>query len=102
MRVDEPLSWGGIIGAIQDNGSYEKGWLLGFQDQRFSFALNGRGGLIALQYMAADQNFDLKVVLPVSKLRWQANAALCRWGASGAIHSAVWADSIPSPVLFMK
>ena len=44
VRVDEPLSWGGIIGAIQDNGSYEKGWLLGFQDQRFSFALNGQGG----------------------------------------------------------
>ena len=60
VRVDEPLSWGGIIGAIQDNGSYEKGWLLGFQDQRFSFALNGQGGPDRLQYMAADQNFDLK------------------------------------------
>jgi hypothetical protein len=42
VRIDEPLSWGGIVGAIQDNGSYEKGWLLGFVDQKFSFALNGQ------------------------------------------------------------
>jgi len=38
-RVDKPTTWGGLVGAIQDNGSYERGWLLGFRDKRFCFAL---------------------------------------------------------------
>lgn len=38
-RVDEPLEWGGLFGAIQDNGSFERGWLLGFRKSRFSFAV---------------------------------------------------------------
>ena len=29
-RVDKPIEWGGILGAIQDNGSFERGWLLGY------------------------------------------------------------------------
>ena len=29
VRVDRPGKWSGIIGALQDNGSYEKGWFLG-------------------------------------------------------------------------
>ncbi len=39
VRVDKPLDWGGIIGAFQDNGSYERGWVLGFRGQKFSIAL---------------------------------------------------------------
>jgi len=57
VRVDAPHAWGGIIGAIQDNGSYEKGWLLGFVNNRFSFALNGKRGDDRLNYMSADQDF---------------------------------------------
>jgi outer membrane protein assembly factor BamB len=57
VRVDEAHAWGGIIGVIQDNGAYEKGWLLGFVDQRFSFALNGQGGDDRLNYMTAEQAF---------------------------------------------
>ena len=57
VKVDEPHSWGGIIGAMQDNGTYEKGWLLGFANSRFSFALNGKGGDDSLNYMTADQDF---------------------------------------------
>ena len=60
VRVDEPLAWGGIIGAIQDNGAYEKGWLLGFRDQRFSFALNAERGADQLLYMAAEEDFELR------------------------------------------
>ena len=55
--IDEPLSWGGIVGAIQDNGTYEKGWLLGFVDQKFSFALNGQNGPDKLNYMKAGEDF---------------------------------------------
>ena len=59
VRIDAPLSWGGIVGAIQDNGTYEKGWLLGFVDQKFSFALNGKKGPDKLNYMKASEDFIL-------------------------------------------
>jgi len=57
VRVDQPLKWGGIVGAVQDNGNYEKGWLLGYNGSRFSLALNGRGGPDRLTYMAAGADF---------------------------------------------
>lgn len=43
VRVDKPLRWGGICGAIQDNGDYERGWVLGYENQRFNFGLNSMG-----------------------------------------------------------
>lgn len=39
VRLDHTREWGGIVGAIQDNGNYEKGWLLGFRNDRFTLAL---------------------------------------------------------------
>lgn len=39
-----PMQWGGIAGVIQDNGEYERGWLLGYDENRkFSFALASEG-----------------------------------------------------------
>ena len=39
-----PMQWGGIAGVIQDNGDYERGWLLGYDENRkFSFALASEG-----------------------------------------------------------
>jgi outer membrane protein assembly factor BamB/SAM-dependent methyltransferase len=32
--------WGGIVGYIQDNGTYEKGWLLGYSDSHFNFSVS--------------------------------------------------------------
>ena len=29
VSVDRPLQWGGLVGAFQDNGSDEAGWVLG-------------------------------------------------------------------------
>ena len=43
VRVDKSLEWGGIVGALQDNGEYEKGWLLGYRGNQFCFALNTEG-----------------------------------------------------------
>jgi len=40
VKVDKPVRWGGICGVIQDNGEYERGWLLGYENARFNFALN--------------------------------------------------------------
>ncbi len=56
-----PLEWGGIVGAIQDNGSFEKGWLLGFRDTKFSFALSSDGsddGDGRLTYLTAPSDFE--------------------------------------------
>ncbi len=58
VRVDSALSWGGLIGAIQDNGSYEKGWLLGYLDNHFSFAINGQSGPDKLTYLKANTSFE--------------------------------------------
>ena len=57
VRVDQPLAWGGIVGAIQDNGSDEHGWLLGYCNSRFSFALAGAQGNGRLTYLNADADF---------------------------------------------
>jgi hypothetical protein len=39
VKVGAADTWGGFVGCLQDNGSYEKGWVLGTRGQRFSFAL---------------------------------------------------------------
>jgi hypothetical protein len=39
VKVNSFDTWGGFIGCLQDNGSYERGWVLGTRNQRFSFAL---------------------------------------------------------------
>ena len=38
-RIDAPLTWGGIIGAFQDNGSFERGWVLGYSKEKFTFGI---------------------------------------------------------------
>eukprot|EP00038_Savillea_parva_P003799 m.130428 g.130428 ORF g.130428 m.130428 type:complete len:366 (+) comp11282_c0_seq6:1554-2651(+) len=37
--------WGGIIGYVQDNGAYEKGWVLTYHNTQFGFALSADGTL---------------------------------------------------------
>ena len=57
VRVDAPQTWGGIIGAIQDNGEFERGWVLGIRGSKFSFALAGIDGGNRLTYMTAATDF---------------------------------------------
>ncbi len=59
VRLDQTLSWGGIIGAIQDNGIFERGWLLGYKGNKFYFAVNGTGGTDRLTYLTATDDFKL-------------------------------------------
>jgi outer membrane protein assembly factor BamB len=40
VQVGTPLKWGGILSCIQDNGSYERGWLLGYNERHFYFGLS--------------------------------------------------------------
>ena len=57
VRVDQPLQWGGIFSAIQDNGEFERGLLLGYRNDQFAFAVaTEKGG--SLTYLTADTAFD--------------------------------------------
>ena len=51
------MEWGGIVGALQDNGAYEKGWLLGYRKDRFCFAVNTEGHK-SLTHLTADRAFE--------------------------------------------
>jgi outer membrane protein assembly factor BamB len=59
LRIDQPLEWGGILGAVQDNGSFEKGWLLGYRNSHFCLAVNGVGGPDRLTYLTSPEPFEL-------------------------------------------
>ena len=55
VRVDKTQDWGGIVGAIQDDGEVEHGWLLGYRGDRFSFALASEGGKGKLTYATSNK-----------------------------------------------
>ncbi|HJN15133.1 MAG TPA: LamG-like jellyroll fold domain-containing protein, partial [Armatimonadota bacterium] len=55
--------WGGFVGYVQDNGAYEKGWVLGNRQSRFSMALSSVGaddGDGLLTYLSADRDIPLR------------------------------------------
>ncbi|GEM_PF-1727296 len=58
VLISKPLKWGGIIGAFQDNGNDEHGWVLGFLNQRFMFGLKCKDSK-QLTYLKSAQNFKL-------------------------------------------
>ena len=58
VSIGKPMQWGGIVGALQDNGTYEKGWLLGYRNDRFCFAINTAGHK-SLTYLTADRALEL-------------------------------------------
>ena len=60
VRVDQPLTWGGIVGAFNDDGSYERGWLLGYRNSRFSMAIAAKDGGGKLTYLTAPADSQLE------------------------------------------
>ncbi len=40
VKANSTDTWGGFVGLVQDNGSYEKGWILGTRYDHFSFAVS--------------------------------------------------------------
>ncbi len=42
VLLDKTPKWGGFVGAMQDNGDYERGWILGHTGARFTFAVASR------------------------------------------------------------
>jgi hypothetical protein len=62
VRIDKPLNDGGIIGRFQDNGNYERGWLLGYNGSKFSFQFsNGESmvRVVAPQEAILGQTYNL-------------------------------------------
>jgi len=58
-RVDQPQQWGGLFGAVQDNGSDEHGWVLGYLGSRFAFGLSAEGGSSGLTYLQPAESFEM-------------------------------------------
>ena len=56
VRVDQTQDWGGIFSAIQDNGDFERGLMLGFRKDRFCFGLATEAGR-KLTYLDAKTPF---------------------------------------------
>lgn len=57
VRVDRATPWGGILGYVQDNGDYERGWILGFTNQHFIFGVSSEGKQ-RLTYLSAQRPFE--------------------------------------------
>jgi len=53
--LEKGQQWGGIISYAQDNGSYERGWLLGYNERSFLFWVSTGG---ALKQVVADVPFQ--------------------------------------------
>ncbi|NNJ25409.1 metallophosphoesterase [Alienimonas chondri] len=50
VSIERPTRWGGIVGAISDDGEDEHGWLLGYDETSFTFAIAGADG-VSLTYL---------------------------------------------------
>lgn len=96
-RVDQPSQWGGIISYSQDNGSYERGWLLGYSHDRFTFKLSVGGKLIAATAntpFILGQSYDLAATFDGQKIKLYINGDLAAQAqAQGRIHL----PDIPTP-----
>lgn len=69
VRLDKSADRGGIVGYVQDNGPKQQGWTLGYQGQRFVFALaSGEGD-------AATTLTRLASTSPIEADRWYYVAA---------------------------
>ncbi|MGK0198941.1 MAG: hypothetical protein ACI91J_002221, partial [Yoonia sp.] len=54
VALDKPTKYNNVIGCLQDNGSFEKGWLLGGHESHFQFAI----GTDRLTYLKSETEFE--------------------------------------------
>lgn len=62
ISIDKPKDWGGIISTFQDNGDFEKGWMLGYRGTNFIFGISSEGandGNGILTYLNSKEDFVL-------------------------------------------
>lgn len=43
VRVDKTTEWGGLISAVSDDGGHEYGWVLGYDQDSFTFGISTEG-----------------------------------------------------------
>ena len=60
VQIDKPQQWGGLIGAFQDNGNYERGWILGYTGSKFCIGVSAKRGAPTMTYLAANTPFRTK------------------------------------------
>gem|GEM_PF-855028 len=58
VAVDAYIAWGGIFSALEDNGSHERGLLLGSRDRSFCFAVASKD-TGTLTYLSSNKTFKL-------------------------------------------
>ncbi|MBX3420770.1 MAG: PQQ-binding-like beta-propeller repeat protein [Pirellulaceae bacterium] len=54
VRIDRPAEIGGIVSMLDQEGQYPQGWLLGFRNQQFCFALSTKDGAEPLTWVQSD------------------------------------------------
>lgn len=62
LSVSVPRPWGGVLGCIQDNNDEEMGWVLGYNNRRFTFGLATEGaddGNGAMTYLEGTTPYEL-------------------------------------------
>ena len=71
--------WGNIVGYLQDNGSYERGWSLGYDGSNFVFWISNGGPRIVVNSkrpIRLDEWTDLTATFDGEKIRLYVNGAL--------------------------
>ncbi len=61
VAIDQPIEYGSIVGTFQDNGDEETGWLLGYRNSSFCFALASQGaddGNGKMTYLTGKSKFE--------------------------------------------
>ncbi len=61
VSVETPRPWGGILGALRDNGNAETGWVLGYDEKHFTFGLASKGaddGNGEMTYLAGKTQYE--------------------------------------------
>ncbi len=100
-RIDQPQPWGAMIGAIQDNGAFERGWLLGYRNQRFCFGLASAQGQ-KLTYLTAPRDFALNTWAHVAGVYDGAQMQLYVNGALAATSDEQQGDILYPPQAFYE
>ena len=78
VLLNRGTRWGGIMGYLQDNGDFERGWVLGYDNDDFVFGLSTDDDIT---YMDSPEDFTPRSLASRGgHLRWRHHAPLCRWG----------------------
>ncbi len=95
VKLKSNHTWGGYIGAVEDNGGYEKGWVLGNYGTSFSFGLATTGandGDGFMTYLSAPSSFGFDQWYHVAVTFNGADMKLYINGKLSATSTKQWGD----------